>query len=517
MYGLATSNGMKWANFLHIYQPAGQQPDILAAVAAQSYRPILEGIRDHKNVQLTFNINGALLELFDKHKYHNLIDILRQLGKEGRLEFTGSAKYHAFLPFLSPEEIIRQVQTNNETLTYFLGKENKIKGFFPPEMGYDSKLPAIIESLGFEWIILDEIACTGMPGQVDYSKIYKIKNSGLDVFFRERRLSNLIMSAVVRSPETLKEAMTGDFPPEKADPPPAEKSNRYLVTAMDGETFGHHRPGLEKMLIDIFSFSDFDLIKISDVKNYYHDVVEVEPVKSTWASSKEDIDKDIQFLSWSDPENPIHAWQRHLYDLTLAEVKVLPKTHPSWNLVREKMDMASSSDHFWWASAKPWWSLEMIELGAYRLLDTIRHVPDVSKNTLDSALDYYEKIVTTAFNWQRTGKIREMMAEQRSILRIPFKDRTVSRGGAEEGVYWAFIDMMKDLEKKAAEKGEYEKAILWRDAIYKLENSLDIYDTINAIDLLRVEIPHDKVEAVIEKYKEQYRKIRGGQPEQRGN
>ena len=119
---------MKWANFLHIYQPAGQQPDILAAVATQSYRPVLEGIRDHKNIRLTFNINGALLELFDKYKYDDLIDILRQAGKEERLEFTSSAKYHAFLPFLSQEEIVRQIEINNETLSYFLGKENKIKG-----------------------------------------------------------------------------------------------------------------------------------------------------------------------------------------------------------------------------------------------------------------------------------------------------------------------------------------------------------------------------------------------------
>ena len=109
------------------------------------------------------------------------------------------------------------------------------------------------------------------------------------------------------------------------------------------------------------------------------------------------------------------------------------------------------------------------------------------------------------------------MKEQKSIIRIPFKDRTIGRGGAEEGVYWAFINMMKRLEKEATLKGEYEKAILWRDAIYKLENKLDIYDTINAIDLLRVEISNKEVEEIIEKYKNKYREIRGGQPEQRGN
>jgi len=76
--------------------------------------------------------------------------------------------------------------------------------------------------------------------------------------------------------------------------------------------------------------------------------------------------------------------------------------------------------------------------------------------------------------------------------------------------------MMKKLEREAAKKGEYEKAILWRDSIYKLQNKLDIYDTINAIDLLRVEIPHKEVEEMIEKYKDKYRQIRGGQPEQQG-
>ncbi len=158
----------------------------------------------------------------------------------------------------------------------------------------------------------------------------------------------------------------------------------------------------------------------------------------------------------------------------------------------------------------------MIEDGAYRLLDTIRAVPKLSAEKLEKARDLYEKIIATAFNWQRTGRIRSMMSEQKTMLRIPFQDRTVGRGGEEVGVYHAFMDMMKDLEKKATENREYEKAILWRDAMYKLENKLDIYDTINAIDLVRVEIPNKEVEETILKYKDKYRAMRGGQPEQRG-
>jgi len=496
---------MFWANFLHIYQPAEQQPDILESIVAQSYRPILQGLQKNKKARLTFNINGALLELFDKYKYHDLIDILRELGDDGRIEFTGSAKYHAFLPFLNQEEIVRQIKINQETNEFFLGKAFKPVGFFPPEMAYKEGLAKIIEQLGYRWIILDEIACQGEPGRVDYSQNYKIKGTKLNVVFRERRLSNLIMSAVVRSAETLKEAMKDDL-----------SSSRYLITAMDGETFGHHRPGLEKMLLEIFQNTDFKMIKISEIFQHYKKTVEVSPVPSTWASSQEDITKKIQFLSWADPGNIIHKWQWKLQELALKELYKLDKKNLSYKLCRHKMDIALSSDHFWWASAKPWWSLEMIEMGAFQLLQAVRMMPGVKKEILAHAGKYYERIVSTAFNWQRKGKIREMMREQKSILRLPFKDRTIGRGGVEKGVYYAFIKMMKELEKKAARRGEYEKAILWRDSCYKLQKKLDIYDTINAIDLLRVEIPHREVEKTIKKYKDRYRKIRGGQPEQRG-
>lgn len=471
----------------------------------QSYRPIFTHLKENKHIRLTLNINGALLELFDKYEYRDLIDLLREASAEGRIEFTSSAKYHAFLPFLNADQTIRQIKMNDETNSFYLGKHYKPRGFFPPEMAYKEEVAKIVADLGFEWMLLDEIALKGIPDAVDYTKYYVIKGTKLHVFFRERRLSNLIMSAVVRSPETLKEAMRADL-----------RSDRYLVTAMDGETFGHHRPGLEKMLFEVWSSPDFDLSTISDLLKDARPTLEITPHKSTWASSKEDIEKGIQFLSWSDPSNAIHKWQWELVTLALSEVSAMDKKHPRFAAVEKRMDISLASDHFWWASAKPWWSVEMIEDGAYRLLDTIRMIPDVKPDVLMRASKLYENIISTAFNWQRTGKIREMMHSQNAILRIPFKDRTVSRGGAEEGVYQAFVDMMKKLEHDARERGEYEKAILWRDALYKLDQKLDIYDTVNAIDLLRVEIPNDEVERTIKKYKARYQEIRGGQPEQRG-
>ena len=496
---------MIWANFLHIYQPAEQHPDILEAVTNQSYRPILQGLKKNKKARITLNVNAALIELFDRFNYRDVIDDLRSLGKSGQLEFTSSAKYHAFLPFLSDQEIVRQVQINDETNKFFLDDAYKPRGFFPPEMAYSENVTPILEDLGYEWVIADEIAYNGEVERVDYSKIYQIKGSKLKIFFRERRVSNLIMGAITRSGKTLMEAVKKDL-----------KADNYILTGMDGETFGHHRPGLEKVLFDIFKTREVTLVTISELPRYFKKVEEVIPVRSSWASSEEDIKTGEQFLSWSDPDNIIHKWQHDFMHFALEAVYQLSPDHRDYMAARTKMDRAIASDQFFWASTRPWWSLEMIVGGAYYLLQAIRAIKDAPKEMLDKALDYYEKIISTAFDWQSSGKIRELTIQRKSILRIPFKERTLETDSELRGDYHAFLEMMKTLEQKAARSGEYEKAILWRDAAYKIEHKQDIYETLNAVNLVRVHIPHEKVEKIIKKYRDQYKKIRSGQPEQRG-
>lgn len=500
---------MYWINFLHLYQPANQQKDILAAVVKQSYLPIFKKLSALNNINLSMNITGSLLELFERDNYKELLDIIKKLVRDGKLELTGSCKYHAFIPLIPETEISRQIDLNTQTLQRILGFAYKPKGFFPPEMGYHPKIAPILEKMGFEWLLLDEIAGMNSNDFPKSDKLYKLKNTNLKVFFRNRRVSNLIMSAVARDVATLTKSLEED------------NTRPYLFTAMDGETFGHHRTGFENFLFEVLASSAFKTTSVA--KFLSSDVLEtlttqiVDPKPSTWSSSIDDIEKGIQFLSWSDPSNPIHTIQKKFFTFTLDLVYSYPENNSNYQEVRHKMDIAMASDHYWWASAKPWWSLEMIEDGAYRLLDVVRSMKTVHEKTLHEAYEYYTSIVSLASQWQREGKVREMALQQNKIMRIPFKERTLGKGGEEEAVYFAFIDLMKNQEKVASENGHYEKAILWRDAVYKIEHAYDIYDTINVIDLLRIEIGNGLVEKTIEKYKSEYIKLRGGQPEQRGN
>ena len=62
-----------------------------------------------------------------------------------------------------------------------------------------------------------------------------------------------------------------------------------MITAMDGETFGHHRPGLEDFLFELYATKKFKSIFISEIPKYFPKIAKVNPVPSTWSCEQDDI------------------------------------------------------------------------------------------------------------------------------------------------------------------------------------------------------------------------------------
>ncbi len=495
---------MRWANFLHIYQPAQQAKDILRQVVNESYRPVFSGLREIPNTKLTLNISGALAQLLVDDGYNDVIENIRWLAEQGHLEFTGTAMYHAFLPALSAGEVERQIRLNDETNLRIFGDCYQPKYFFPPEMAISQSVAEVVSGLGYRGLVLDEISWNGKIESVPFDRIFTVKTQSrpLEVVFRNRRLSNLIISAIARSADTFKQALGTEF----------EEEDRYLLTAMDGETFGHHRPGLEKLLFELLSQSDLEQVFISEISGYYPATSSFEIVPATWAASEYDIEKGIQFHSWDQPGNQIHALQWQLFHLVSDTIESATDDR-GYEKARTKLDPAIASDQFFWASNRPWWSIEMIESGAWLLLDALGELSDSFSPIQQQAKDLYFQITGLAFRWQREGKIRKEAHELKETIRIPFKARTLEQDKPE--VYRAFMDLMNKEMLTAAEKKDYERAIMWRDAIWKIETKNDIYDAIHATDVLRNTLPIGEIEALMDTYKKEYRKLRGGQAEQR--
>jgi hypothetical protein len=456
----------------------------------------------NKDLKATLNISGALLEALEKNNHEDILRMVVKLHDNGQLELTSTAKFHAFLPLMSKVDVIRQIQLNNDCLRNYFGSDLQIEGFFPPEMGFSSGLVPILQELNFKWVILDEISATRgdfieFPGD----HIPVIKDTSIKVILRNRRFSNLIMSALVRNQYELSRILDTE-----------DSHRKYIVTGMDGETFGHHRPGLVPVLESILSNTQHPVVLVRELlaNNLGLPFKEFVPQPSTWASSPQDIERNVQFLSWKDPDNEIHSLQWELVNLITGFVNSLPSNSSA----RLDLDVALASDHFWWASAKPWWGLEMVEDGAYRLYAIALNYAKPDDSVLTLAKDLYFKIISKAFEWQRTGIIRKRR-ESEFNARIPFIDRTLERGGEHIGIYEAFMDIMRENELKSAKNADYEQAIMWRDAQEKIKTKNDIYDAVHAVDVIRAKMPFDIVEKILDKYTDKYKKIRGGQPEQR--
>lgn len=494
---------MRWANFIHIYQPLHQAQDVLEQVVNQSYRRIFRGMRDIPHARLTLNISAALSEVLTRHGYGDVIDDIRWLAEQGRLEFTSTAKFHAFLPFLPADEIERQIALNDKTNREIFGPAYAPKFFFPPEMAIDQATAEVVARLGYQGMVLDEITYNGHVEGVPYDHVFQLETRSrpLEAVFRDRRLSNVIISAVARRADTFREALGNEF-----------AKNRYLLTAMDGETFGHHRPGLENFLFELMKSPDMEQIFISQLARFYPGTDTFTPVPSTWASSEYDIERHVQFHSWNQPDSPLHQKQWELYRLVMDTIRSAPDDS-GYDYAREKLDSALASDQFFWASNRPWWSLEMIEAGAWHLVDAVNLLSARFSSAQQQARGLYFDIIGLGFTWQREGKIRKESHELQEAARIPFKARTLEQDKPE--VYRAFLDLMRREMLKAAERQDYERAILWRDAIWKIETKNDIYDAVHATDMLRNQLPIGEIEALMDQYKAEYKKIRGGQAEQR--
>ena len=437
---------MYWANFIHIYQPPTQIPSILKRVVNESYRKILTGLLGNPQARLTLNINACLTEMLAENGYQDVINKIRTLLERGQIELTASGAYHPILPKLPREEIRRQIELNEEINRRYFGPSYQPAGFFPPEMAYNPELGQIIKELGFKWVILDEV---GLNQPLNPTKTYQNSN-GLGFFFRERSMSFKILSAQLGTAKSLIRELS-----------PRLSKNEYLLTAMDGETFGHHRPGLEELLWDICKEPKLPTVTISTLFDLFPEKVIVEPKDSSWALTDRNLAKEQPFARWDNPENEIQEKQWQLLNLAIKAVK--KDRQPK---VRKMLDKALYSDQFWWASARPWWSLEMIEQGAKQLLEVVTSTNDkVDQETKQKAQNLYFEIITRGFEWQRSGRVEEIARKEDEEMRE--RARSTNSHLTKED-YNQIIKSLRAQMLTAAKDEEYNRAEQFKKRINEL-------------------------------------------------
>ena len=97
---------MFWINFLHIYQPPGQNKKLLERIVRESYLKILEILENNSGLKITLNISGSLIEQLAKIQRLDILRRIKRLINEDHIELTGTAMYHPLLPLLPSQEKI---------------------------------------------------------------------------------------------------------------------------------------------------------------------------------------------------------------------------------------------------------------------------------------------------------------------------------------------------------------------------------------------------------------------------
>jgi hypothetical protein len=414
-----------WAPLLHFYQPSNQAHWVLKKVCNESYRPLVQLFRDLPHAKVTINISASLTELLDEHGMSDVIDGLRDLAEKGRVEFTGSARYHPILPLISQDEMLRQIVQNYQTNRHFFGHSYSPRGFFPPEMAYSRDILKPVTETGHNWIIVSGIACpVAWPKNIVHNVLFD--GQKLAVFFRDDIVSNRISFRNMDAAGFLEQLR--QFRDKEED--------IYVVTAMDAETFGHHIKNWEKLFLgevyealqpipsvdkgvrqlrrlvgtqkEIFSLSgkeykpEIDVVTISRLLELFPSGEPVEPRASSWSTTMDDIKQGNPYPLWKSKTNVLHQLQwQHLKiasDMAYKAMRVATTDSIKYysDIARGMLDMAMQSDQFWWASKRPMWDINMVNQGLMMQREVILnaykaiHMSDLSE---DEKTEYYYRVI----------------------------------------------------------------------------------------------------------------------------
>lgn len=369
---------MIWLNFLHLYQPANTEPYNIRTALDKSYWRLLRLVEEHSDLRFTFNISACLLERLEDANEKAFLERLKFLVKKGRIELTGSAYYHGFLPLLPEKEVVKQIKENEKKLKSIFGKNFKPAGFFLPEMAYSVNVAKIVKRLGYQWIILDEMSGNKQTEKVDINNFYIDDASGLKVIFRNREISSA-------------------YPPDKIINLVKEKLT--LLTATDAELYGLRHEDPTGEMEKIVKQKDLKTLTIS---SYFKKIekkkaIRIKITASSWESTEAEIKVGKSYVLWEDKNNKIQVNLWKLAKLALdLETKYRKDKNYYWYRWHLARGLASCT--FWWASARDFsksygpyaWSPDDIERGLEDLVRSVRSLndPKTKKKKLEAERYY---------------------------------------------------------------------------------------------------------------------------------
>lgn len=175
--------------------------------------------------------------------------------------------------------------------------------------------------------------------------------------------------------------------------------SRNLITATDGELYGHHHIDNEGYLERILNDKDLEMLTVSTFLKKIKTWEEIEPINASWETTEKELKIKEPYILWNNSHNKI---QQKLWELAKLALKTADnhKDDVNHGWTRDHLNKGLASCTFWWASAKDFsdtfgpisWSPDEIEKGSNELIRSIRALDKVSRSAKIKAEKLYIQI-----------------------------------------------------------------------------------------------------------------------------
>jgi len=290
-----------------------QNKAIFDKVALNCYLPTtkfwLEFLQKHPNFKFSLSFSGTFLEQCQQYPEYGqpVLELFQQFIKTNQVEILDETYYHSLAFLVDTKEYLEQIKLHRNLIKRLFNVEPKT--FRNTELIYNNKIASIIQSLGYETILLEDAWWQPKPDlnqsfytnqnqnltpqELDLISNYKIqdKNSKLKIFFRNEKCSNGIMF-VAKDP-----FVNGLLAQEIV----VSKQNKIGIFT-DYEFLGEHHESGDEATLNLEKQLNYLLQRRVNFKT-------IAEVSSTINPEKLESYNCPEFSSWGHKERDITVWR----------------------------------------------------------------------------------------------------------------------------------------------------------------------------------------------------------------
>jgi alpha-amylase/alpha-mannosidase (GH57 family) len=416
---------LAWGNLISFYQPPNCDRAELEQIVNRSYLPLFRIFHQNPEFKFSINLPGSTVELLIRTGFGQLIKKISELAERGQIDFTMTPRYQPLMPFLSEDDIDRQIEANNKICKRYFGINYSPRGLYSPFLAYSQAVSKATARFGLKWAVTDEISFFN-GGPQNLSVLFMDKAAGGIVLFpRHREMSDQLEGNIWAKKIPKSAAEFTQMAQQRC------VNDKYFVTVVNAEYFGYHQAGRFGLIKTLYAENRLRRMTLSELRSYIKRKEFVKASEGTAETRPLDMKRKKPYLLWQNDNNSVQQTLWQLFNLASAEIRNAgSKGDPQYTRAREMFDSASAGVNWMMASGNPYWNSAYPLQAADDLALAVFVLLSSPLKAKEAAIAQRQRIYDIVEQLEKSGEVKKW---QKNFLRannIPF-ERLFTKAAAD--------------------------------------------------------------------------------------